>query len=74
MKKAARKHSDKDMLPEYDFRGGVRGKYLERYRQGCNVVVLEPDVAKSFPDAESVNAALRSLAELIHRQSKKAAA
>jgi len=74
MKKVARKQNDKDMLPEYDFRGGVRGKYLERYRQGCNVVVLEPDVAKTFPDAESVNTALRSLAELIRRQSRKASA
>ena len=74
MKKASKKQTDKDMLPEYDFRGGERGKYLERYRQGCNVVVLEPDVAKTFPDAESVNSALSSLAELIHRQSKKASA
>ena len=52
-----------EMLPEYDIRGGVRGKYLERYRQGANVVLLEPDVAAVFHDSESVNRALRVLIE-----------
>jgi hypothetical protein len=47
------------MLPEYDFTGGVRGKYYERYKQGTNVVLLEPDVAKAFHDSATVNAALR---------------
>ena len=37
-----------EMRPEYDIRGGVRGKYYERYRQGANVVLLEPDVAAVF--------------------------
>ncbi|MDQ3509031.1 MAG: hypothetical protein M3494_13635 [Actinomycetota bacterium] len=45
------------MLDEYDFSAGGRGKYAERYSQGSNVVVLSPDVAKSFPDSESVNRA-----------------
>jgi len=58
------------MLDEYDFRGGVRGKYAARYAEGSNVVLLDPDVAKVFPDAESVNQALRALAEIIRRQSK----
>ena len=49
------------MLPEYDFSGAVRGKYYERFRQGSNVVVLDPDVSKAFPDAASVNEALRTL-------------
>ena len=53
--------SDKDMRPEYDFTGAVRGKYYERYRQGTNVVLLDPDVAAVFRDAAAVNDALRLL-------------
>jgi hypothetical protein len=52
---------DKDMLPEYDFSGGVRGKYYGRYQQGTNLVLLEPDIAEAFPDSASVNRALRVL-------------
>ena len=52
-----------EMRSEYDIRGGVRGKYYERYRQGTNVVLLEPDVAAVFHDSESVNRALRVLIE-----------
>jgi hypothetical protein len=55
---------DDDLRPEYDFAsmaGGVRGKYVERYRAGTNIVLLEPDVAAAFPTAESVNEALRVL-------------
>ena len=48
-----------DMRPEYDLRGGVRGKYYERYKQGTNVVLLEPDMAKVFRDSATVNEALR---------------
>ena len=51
-----------EMLPEYDLAGGVRGKYVERYRQGTNVVFLDPDVAEKVPTSESVNEALRRLA------------
>ena len=51
-----------EMLPECDLTGGVRGKYVERYRQGTNVVLLDPDVAEKFPTSESVNDALRRLA------------
>jgi hypothetical protein len=47
------------MREEYDFSKGVRGKYAERFRQGSNVVVLDPDVAAEFPTRESVNKALR---------------
>ena len=43
------------MRAEYDLRGGVRGKYYERYRQGTNVVLLEPDVAQVFRDSATVN-------------------
>ncbi len=52
---------DADMLPEYDFSGGVRGKYFDRYQQGTNLVLLEPDIAEAFPDSASVNRALRVL-------------
>ena len=47
------------MRVRYDFSKGIRGKYSERSRKGTNVVVLEPDVAKEFPDAASINEALR---------------
>lgn len=53
---------DGEMLPEYDFSGGVRGKYAEQYARAANVVVLDPDVAAVFPDSESVNRALRAVA------------
>ena len=62
---------DQEMLEEYDFSGGVRGKYAARFAEGANVVVLDPDVAEVFPDSESVNQALRALAGIIHHQSEK---
>ena len=52
---------DDEMLPEYDFSAGVRGKYAAQYASGSNVVMLSPDVAEAFPTAESVNNALRAL-------------
>ncbi len=55
---------NEDMLGEYDFSNGVRGKYANRYHQGSNIVVLEPDVAERFPNSEAVNQALRSLARI----------
>ena len=61
---------DRDMLEEYDFRKGIQGKYAKKYAEGTNVVVIEPDVAKFFPDHDSVNQALRSLAEIIKRRKK----
>jgi hypothetical protein len=60
-----------DMLDEYSeehFRLGVRGKYLERYNNAANIVVLDPDVLEYFPDSESVNRALRALADIIRDQ------
>jgi len=59
------------MLPHYDFRGAVRGKYVARYREGTNVVLLEPDVAQRFPDAAAVNRALRALAEVADSNTPK---
>jgi len=54
-----------EMRPEYDFSGGVRGKYYEAYTQSSNVVVLDPDVAEVFRDSAAVNEALRMLAKLV---------
>ncbi|MBT9556795.1 MAG: hypothetical protein IV100_12245 [Myxococcales bacterium] len=56
--------ADPEMLPEYDFSKGTRGKFAVRYRAGSNVVVIEDDLATSFPTAESVNAALRRQLEV----------
>jgi len=53
---------------QYDIRGGVRGKYYERYRQCTNVVLLEPDIAADFHHSESVNRALRMLIDLARVQ------
>jgi hypothetical protein len=71
MKKAPKHQPDPDLLAEYDFRKGVRGKYAQRYAAGTNVVVLAPDVAAVFPDSESVNEALRALIKIARRSSKK---
>jgi hypothetical protein len=65
---------DTEMRPTYDFANGVRGKYAERYAEGTNVVVLDPDVSEVFPDAGSVNRALRALAGIIEDRSKRATA
>ena len=50
---------EEDDIPEMDLSGGVRGKYYERYMQGTNVVLLEPDIARVFHDSAVVNQALR---------------
>jgi len=60
---------DDDMLDEYDFSGGVRGKYAKQYAEGTNVVVLDPDVAQVFPNAKSVNDVLRAIAAVVRQQS-----
>jgi hypothetical protein len=64
MSQRRRIKSEDEMLPEYDFTGAVRGKYYERYRQGTNVVLLDPDVATAFRDSAAVNDALRLLISL----------
>ncbi len=60
-----------DMRPEYDFSGGVRGKYIERLAHGATVVTLDADVAAVFPDSKSVNEALRKVAGLPARRRAK---
>ena len=59
------------MRPEYDFSGGVRGKYVDRYRTGTNVVLLDPEVAAAFPDSTSVNEALRALLAIAKRTEQR---
>ena len=57
-----------ELQPEYDLKpllkSGVRGKYAKRYRKGTNLVLLEPEVAKAFPNEKSVNDALRLVMKL----------
>ncbi len=70
------KPAEDEMRPEYDLsqlKGRVRGKYVERYRAGTNLVLLESDVQEAFPDAEAVNEALRMLMKVANRQVQKQA-
>jgi hypothetical protein len=62
MKKVKSQVADDEMRPEYDFSGAVRGKYYERFQQGSNLVLLDPDVSAAFPTSAAVNQALRALA------------
>ena len=66
MKKKAK--SSKELRPEYDMKsllkGGTRGKYAARYRAGTNLVLLEPEVAKAFPNEKAVNDALKLVMKL----------
>lgn len=60
-----------ELLPEYDFskmKGGIRGKYVDRYQAGTNIVLLDPDIAQAFPTSDSVNEALRLLMQIAQRQ------
>ena len=66
MKKASAKKSDDDLRPEYDLsqlKGGVRGKYYRQAAAGTNLILIEPELARVFCDAESVNRALRLLVD-----------
>lgn len=74
MNKNKTKQTEDEMRPEYDLTkltGRVRGKYVERYRSGTNLVLLESDVQAAFPDAEAVNEALRMLMKVARRQTQK---
>jgi hypothetical protein len=66
MKKATVKRTSDDLRAEYDLtqlKGGVRGKYYRQATAGTNLVLVEPELASVFPDTESVNRALRLLAD-----------
>ena len=62
MSKKSEPKPEAEMRDEYDFSRGKRGKYAARFAKGSNVVVLDPEVAEVFPDAEAVNQALKVLA------------
>jgi hypothetical protein len=63
---------ENEMLEEYDFSKGVRGKYAKKYAAGTNIVLLEPDVAKYFKDSHEVNKTLRNLLKVARQVSKAA--
>ena len=69
-KRVMANQNDPDMLEEYDFSGGVRGKYAKRYREGTNLIRLDEDVAAMFSSSEEVNMILRSLGEIIRQHQK----
>ena len=71
MRQTTSNQHDPDMLDEYDFSEGIRGKYAERYYAGTNLIKLDDDVAEMFPDAKSVNDALRALAKIIAEHQQK---
>ncbi len=64
---------DPDMLEEYDFSNGIRGKYASRYKEGTNIVMLDPELMEYFPDSGSVNEALRSLVNIMKKYENKKA-
>jgi hypothetical protein len=73
MKRVAK--TQDELKPEYDFAsipGGIRGKYAARYQQGVNIVKLDEDVFAAFPDAKTVNDALRSLMRIAQNKVKHA--
>jgi len=70
MKKRPEQNEGSKMRAEYDFSHGVRGKHARRYAQGANVIVIEPDLAKVFPNAAAVNDTLRAVAGIIRGRHK----
>ena len=71
MKKEVENEMEDELRSEYNFaqmRGGVRGKYIKRYRSGTNLVLLDPDIAQAFPNDAAVNEALRLLMQIAQRQ------
>jgi len=64
-----------ELRPEYDLKsllkGGVRGKYAKKYREGTNLVLLEPEIAKAFPTEKAVNDALRLVMKLNEIQAQQ---
>ena len=75
MKKNDTSEINDELRPEYDLgellKGGIRGKYVARYRAGTNLVLLDPDVAKAFPDEAAVNEALRLVIQLSEIQRRQ---
>jgi hypothetical protein len=67
MRKNQNTKRDPDMLPEYDFSRGVRGKHAKRYAAGSNIIVLAPDLVTFFPNSQAVNEALRALVQIARK-------
>ncbi|WP_028325245.1 hypothetical protein [Desulfatirhabdium butyrativorans] len=75
MNNATYNEMDDQLRPEYDLSeltGGTRGKYVQRYKEGTNLILLAPDVAEVFKDNESVNEALRLLIKIAGEKYSKA--
>ena len=70
MKKTIERNAE-EIQREYDFSRGVRGRYAKRFSEGTNLVLLAPDVAEVFPDAESVNSALRLFVKVARQTREK---
>jgi len=70
MKRSKQMNEEYEMLDEYDFSNGVRGKYSKAYQEGVNIVRLDQDVKKFFPDSKSVNEALRTMIKLLSGDSR----
>lgn len=73
MRKGRSNRTPQEMLPEYDFSQGVRGKYADRFTKDTIMVVLDPDVAAVFPDGKSVNTALRALGHIVRDRQRDSA-
>ena len=71
MRRTRSRREPEEMLPQYHFSGGVRGKYASRFAKGTIMVVLDPEVAEVFPDPRSVNKALRALGRIIRDRASK---
>jgi len=69
MKKGTRRNNE--VRDHYDFSGGVRVKYADRYAEGTNVVVLDPDIARLFPNGQAVNETLRAVAQIVQIQERR---
>ena len=61
------------MKKSYNFTNGVRGKYYKRYSAGTNLVAIDPDLLKAFPNSGAVNAALRNLVTIARQASRNVA-
>ncbi len=70
MRKVRHHQNSEEMLPEYDFSRGVRGKYARRFTRDTIMVVLDPDVAAMFPDRKAVNTALRALGQIVRNRER----
>ena len=72
MRKARLSQPGDEMRVQYDFSKGVRGKYAKEYAKGTNIIVLDPDLRRFFPDSKSVNEALRVIARIAAKRTRKA--